>query len=47
MSACSSKHVEMSIGGLRNTIANNPEMFLAYNNGITATAEEHRDRGVS
>ena len=25
--------------GLRNTIANNPEMFLAYNNGITATAE--------
>ena len=25
--------------GLRNTIANNPEMFFAYNNGITATAE--------
>ena len=24
--------------GLRNTIANNPEMFFAYNNGITATA---------
>ena len=25
--------------GLRNTIAGNPEMFFAYNNGITATAE--------
>lgn len=25
--------------GLRNTIANNPAMFFAYNNGITATAE--------
>lgn len=25
--------------GLRNTIANNPEMFFAYNNGIAATAE--------
>ncbi len=25
--------------GLRNTIVNNPEMFFAYNNGITATAE--------
>ena len=25
--------------GLRNTIAYNPEMFFAYNNGITATAE--------
>ena len=25
--------------GLRNTITNNPEMFFAYNNGITATAE--------
>ena len=25
--------------GLRNTIENNPEMFFAYNNGITATAE--------
>ena len=25
--------------GLRITIANNPEMFFAYNNGITATAE--------
>ena len=24
--------------GIRNTIANNPEMFFAYNNGITATA---------
>ena len=26
--------------GLRNTIANYPEMFFAYNNGITATAED-------
>ena len=25
--------------GIRNTITNNPEMFFAYNNGITATAE--------
>ena len=25
--------------GLRNTIENNPDMFFAYNNGITATAE--------
>ena len=25
--------------GLRNTITNNPAMFFAYNNGITATAE--------
>jgi hypothetical protein len=25
--------------GIRNTILNEPEMFLAYNNGITATAE--------
>ena len=25
--------------GLRNTISNNPEMFFAYNNGITATAD--------
>ena len=25
--------------GLRNTITNNPEMFFAYNNGITATAQ--------
>ena len=25
--------------GLRNTIESNPEMFFAYNNGITATAE--------
>ena len=25
--------------GIRNTILNNPEMFFAYNNGITATAE--------
>ena len=26
--------------GIKNTIENNPEMFFAYNNGITATAEE-------
>lgn len=26
--------------GIRNTIDNDPEMFFAYNNGITATAEE-------
>lgn len=26
--------------GIRSTIENNPEMFFAYNNGITATAEE-------
>jgi len=26
--------------GIRNTIINNPHMFLAYNNGISATAEE-------
>jgi hypothetical protein len=26
--------------GIRNTIRNDPEMFFAYNNGITATAEE-------
>ena len=25
--------------GIRNTIENNPDMFFAYNNGITATAE--------
>lgn len=25
--------------GIRNTIENNPEMFFAYNNGVTATAE--------
>ncbi|MDE2837956.1 MAG: AIPR family protein [Chloroflexota bacterium] len=25
--------------GIRNTIANDPDMFFAYNNGITATAE--------
>ena len=25
--------------GIRNTIENNPQMFFAYNNGITATAE--------
>ena len=25
--------------GIRNTIENDPEMFFAYNNGITATAE--------
>lgn len=32
--------------GIRNTIQNEPEMFFAYNNGITATAEEvttHQD----
>ena len=26
--------------GMRNTIQNSPEMFFAYNNGITSTAEE-------
>lgn len=26
--------------GIRNTIVNNPDRFFAYNNGITATAEE-------
>lgn len=26
--------------GIRNTIQNDPEMFFAYNNGITATAED-------
>jgi len=26
--------------GIKNTIQNDPEMFFAYNNGITATAEE-------
>lgn len=26
--------------GIKNTIENDPEMFFAYNNGITATAEE-------
>ncbi|MBP21319.1 AIPR family protein [Alcanivorax sp. IL3] len=26
--------------GIRNTLLNEPEMFLAYNNGISATAEE-------
>ena len=33
--------------GLRNTIASNPEMFFAYNNGITTTAESIETRGVS
>jgi hypothetical protein len=28
--------------GIRNTLLNDPEMFFAYNNGITATAEEIR-----
>ena len=28
--------------GMRNTIQNEPEMFFAFNNGITATAEEVR-----
>lgn len=36
--------------GIRNTIHRNPEMFFAYNNGITATAEsirtEQTDRGL-
>ncbi|MDX2111035.1 MAG: AIPR family protein [Verrucomicrobiota bacterium] len=31
--------------GIRNTIENNPEMFFAYNNGITATAEAVTTRG--
>ena len=26
--------------GIKNTLANNPDMFFAYNNGITATAED-------
>jgi hypothetical protein len=30
--------------GIRNTIENEPEMFFAYNNGITATAEEIKTR---
>jgi len=30
--------------GIRNTIDNDPEMFFAYNNGITATAEEVTSR---
>ena len=29
--------------GIRNTLENEPEMFFAYNNGITATAEGDRD----
>jgi hypothetical protein len=36
--------------GIRNTIENDPEMFFAYNNGITATAEavttHHRSDGL-
>lgn len=28
--------------GIRNTLQNDPEMFFAYNNGVTATAEEVR-----
>jgi AIPR protein/Abortive infection phage resistance protein N-terminal domain len=36
--------------GIRNTIENDPEMFLAYNNGVTATAEavetRHDRRGL-
>ena len=36
--------------GIRNTITNMPEMFFAYNNGITATAEaletHNTDRGM-
>lgn len=31
--------------GIRNTIESNPEMFFAYNNGITATAEAVTSRG--
>ena len=33
--------------GIRNTLENDPEMFFAYNNGVTATAEgvETRDDG--
>ena len=31
--------------GIRNTIENNPEMFFAYNNGVTATAEAVTTRG--
>lgn len=31
--------------GIRNTIQNNPEMFFAYNNGITATAESVETEG--
>ncbi|MDO8586696.1 MAG: AIPR family protein [Armatimonadota bacterium] len=30
--------------GIRNTIENDPEMFFAYNNGITATAESIQTR---
>ena len=33
--------------GMRNTIQNAPEMFFAYNNGITATAEEVATRVVN
>lgn len=33
--------------GMRNTIQNAPEMFFAYNNGITATAEEVVTREVN
>ena len=33
--------------GLRNTIRNEPEMFFAYNNGITATAEDVTTDDVS
>ena len=31
--------------GIRNTITNQPEMFFAYNNGITATAESIETKG--
>jgi len=32
--------------GMRTTIQNEPEMFFAYNNGITATAEDVKTRDV-
>ncbi len=32
--------------GIRNTIENDPEMFFAYNNGITATAERVETRAT-
>lgn len=32
--------------GIRNTILNEPEMFLAYNNGISAIAEEVRTKDL-
>ena len=32
--------------GIRNTILNEPQMFFAYNNGITATAQEIKTRNT-